>query len=84
MNIADKNLNNSKKDPLPTDPSNTGSIGQKVEQGVVNLQEGISEQSSKWEDTEERSIPTGMDHNDTSENYLKNPSPEDNSTEGIP
>lgn len=40
-----------KKDvPMPVDPSNTSSVGEQVEQGVVKIKEGLTEQSSEWED----------------------------------
>lgn len=54
------------KDPLPLDPSNTNNIGQKVEQGVVDTEKGISEQSSEWEDKQERT------KNDISGNRAEN------------
>lgn len=41
-------------DKPPADPSNTSHIGQRVEQGVISKKEGITEQSSKWEDKPER------------------------------
>lgn len=34
------NPNNPGKDQAPVDPSNTSSIGQKVEQGVIDTKEG--------------------------------------------
>ena len=50
--------NNSKKvDPskshdgkAPEDPSNTSHIGQRVEQEIISKKEGITTQSSEWED----------------------------------
>ena len=48
------NPNHPGKDQAPVDPSNTSSIGQKVEQGVIDTKEGISEQSNEWEDKQER------------------------------
>lgn len=74
------NPNNPGKDQAPVDPSNTSDIGQKVEQGVIDTKEGISEQSSEWEDRQERGIPTDSGTN-RSENYLKDPSPEENNIE---
>ena len=35
------------------DPSNTSHIGQRVEQEIITKKEGISEQSSEWEDQDE-------------------------------
>lgn len=71
------NPNNPGKDQAPVDPSNTSNVGQKVEQGVVDTKAGISEQSTEWEDQEERSTRT---NNETTraENSAKNPSPEKN------
>ncbi len=64
------------KDQSPVDPSNTSDVGQRVEQGVIKIKEGISEQSSEWEDTQERNIPhTGISEN--AESYIKDPSPEE-------
>ncbi len=65
------------KNQAPVDPSNTSNIGQKVEQGVIDIKEGISEQSSEWDDSQERNIPQNSGINDRGENYLKDPSPED-------
>jgi hypothetical protein len=70
------NPNNPEKTEAPVDPSNTSSIGLKVEQGVIDTKKGISEQSSKWEDRQERDIPAGSDTG-SSERYLKEPSPEE-------
>ena len=42
---------------LPIDPGNQSEIGQKVETPIVKKDEGISEQSAKWEDVQERGIP---------------------------
>lgn len=68
-------------DEAPIDPSNTSNIGQKVEQGIIDIKEGISEQSSEWEDNQERNMPleenTAIDSK--GENYLKSPSPEEKS-----
>lgn len=76
------NSNTGNNDKAPADPSNTSNIGQKVEQGVIDIKEGISEQSSEWEDKLERTIPEMKAVSDKAENYLKNPSPEEmNSTE---
>jgi hypothetical protein len=74
------NPNNPGKDQAPVDPSNTSSVGQKVEQGVVDTKAGISEQSGEWEDEQERSI---RDNSTTTraENYIKDPSPEENNIE---
>lgn len=74
------NPNEPGKDQAPVDPSNTSSIGQKVEQGVINIKEGISEQSSEWEDEQERGVPDERGKN-RSERYLKDPSPEENNIE---
>ena len=69
----------------PPDPSNTSNIGQPIEQGVISKKEGISEQSARWEDKQERGVPGEGDNSMEKrvENYLKNPSPEDmNDDEG--
>lgn len=71
------NPRNPGKDQAPVDPSNTSNIGQKVEQGVIDTKEGISEQSSAWEDSQERNIPYNSGISDRSENYIKDPSPEE-------
>jgi hypothetical protein len=75
------NPNNPGKDQAPVDPSNTSDVGQKVEQGVVDTKEGISEQSSEWEDKDERGIPTRAENN-RAESYLKDPSPEEYNVDG--
>lgn len=57
---TDPNISNpltSGIDQAPVDPSNTSNIGQKIEQGVIDTKEGISEQSGSWEDVQERSRP---------------------------
>ena len=64
-------------DQAPPDPSNTSNVGQKVEQGVINIKEGISEQSGEWEDKLERTIPERNAESEKAKNYLKNPSPEE-------
>jgi hypothetical protein len=74
------NPNNPGKDQAPVDPSNTSEVGQKVEQGVVDTKAGISEQSSEWEDEQERDIPRRAETR-RAENYLKDPSPEENNVE---
>ena len=61
------NPNNSAIDQAPADPSNTSRVGQKVEQGVIGIKQGITEQSSEWEDVQERSVPD----NTRVENKLK-------------
>ena len=71
------NPNKPGKDQAPVDPSNTSSVGQKVEQGVVDTKAGISEQSSEWEDEQERSTEKNSPI-DRSESYIKGPSPENN------
>jgi hypothetical protein len=71
------NPNNPRTEQAPPDPSNTSNIGQRVEQGVIDIKEGISEQSSEWEDKLERTIPIKNKESDNVENYLKNPSPEE-------
>ena len=84
INRVDPNVtnpNNPGKDQAPVDPSNTSDIGQKVEQGVIDTKEGISEQSSEWEDRQERTIPESKGVDEKAENYLKNPSPEEKNTQ---
>ena len=71
------NPNNPGKDQAPVDPSNTSNIGQRVEQGVIDTKEGISEQSSEWEDKLERTIPQNAGINSQAESYIKDPSPEE-------
>ncbi len=71
------NPNNPGKDQAPVDPSNTSNIGQRVEQGVIDTKEGISEQSSEWEDRLERTIPENSGISDKAERYIKDPSPEE-------
>ena len=71
------NPNNPGKDQAPVDPSNTSNIGQRVEQGVVDTKESISEQSSEWEDKLERTIPPNGGINSRAESYIKDPSPEE-------
>ncbi|MCW3081099.1 hypothetical protein [Segetibacter sp.] len=78
LNIT--NPNNPGNDQAPVDPSNTSDVGQKVEQGVVDTKAGISEQSSEWEDMQERNIPPSTDETRV-ENYIKDPSPEENNIE---
>ena len=73
------NPDNPAFDQAPFDPSNTSNIGQRVEQGVISTKEGISEQSSEWEDSQERNIPKNAGIDDKGENYLKDPSPEERS-----
>ncbi len=71
------NPNNPGKDQAPVDPSNTSNIGQRVEQGVIDTKEGISDQSSEWEDKLERTVPSNSGISDKAESYLKDPSPEE-------
>lgn len=71
------NPNNPGKDQAPVDPSNTSNIGQRIEQGVIDTKEGISEQSSEWEDKQERTIPQNSGINSKAESYIKDPSPEE-------
>lgn len=71
------NPDNLEVNQAPVDPSNTSNIGQKVEQGVIDIKEGISEQSSEWEDKLERNIPLHGGISDKAEHYLKDPSPEE-------
>jgi len=66
------------KNQAPVDPSNTSDVGQKVEQGVISTQQGISEQSSEWEDVDERNIPSSSGVSEQAEKYIKDPSPEEN------
>jgi len=80
---VDPNVTNPNKpgaNQAPVDPSNTSDIGQKVETGVIDTKEGISEQSAAWEDQQERGIP-GNDGNKRAENYIKDPSPEEHNIE---
>lgn len=58
----------------PVDPSNTSDIGQKVEQNIVSIKEGMSKQNNETEDKAERNSPL---QNEQAENYLKHPSLEE-------
>ncbi|HEX8332653.1 MAG TPA: hypothetical protein VF622_08515 [Segetibacter sp.] len=80
-NAAYKNPNNPQPNDAPPDPSNTSHIGQKVEQGVVGKHDGISEQSSAWEDRQERNVPGESLINENAERYIKDPSPEEKNNE---
>lgn len=78
------NPNNPGEDQASVDPSNTSNIGQRVEQGVIDIKGGISEQSSEWEDKLERKLPEDDSRiSDKAENYLKNPSPEEMNDQDI-
>lgn len=81
--IPGRNSNpaNGGKDQASPDPSNTSNIGQKVEQGVIEIKEGISEQGSKWEDKTENNPTQKGGVSDKGENYLKNPSPEEKNSQ---
>ncbi len=53
----ENNSNSKKVDPskshdgkAPEDPSDTSHIGQRVEQEIISKKEGITQQSSEWED----------------------------------
>ena len=78
-----ENLSKSTSDDkyLPIDPGNQSEIGQKVETPIVKKNEGISEQSAKWEDVQERGIPNVSILPAEAERYLKNPSPAEMETE---
>ena len=78
-----ENLSKSTSDDkyLPIDPGNQSEIGQKVETPIVKKNEGISEQSAKWEDVQERGIPNVSILPTEAERYLKNPSPAEMETE---
>jgi hypothetical protein len=80
-NAAYTNPNNPKPNDAPPDPSNTSHIGQKVEQGVISKTDGISQQSSAWEDRQERNIPEGSLLDENAERYIKDPSPEEKNNE---
>lgn len=80
-NAAYNNPNNPQPNDAPPDPSNTSHIGQKVEQGVISKQDGISEQSSAWEDRQERNIPGESLIDENAERYIKDPSPEEKNNE---
>ena len=80
-NAAFSNPNNPQPNDAPPDPSNTSHIGQKVEQGVISKQEGISEQSSAWEDSQERNPAGDALIDEKAERYIKDPSPEENNIE---
>lgn len=67
------NPNNPGEDQAPVDPSNTSSIGQRVEQGVIDIKGGLYEQTNEWEDKQERSIPRKEENSKKVENDLKKP-----------
>ncbi len=73
--ISSRDLSRADGDKAPPDPSSTSHIGQKVEQGVIKKDEGISEQSAEWEDEQESVIPQPLE-SENAEEYLKHPSPE--------
>ncbi len=81
------NPENPGNNDAPVDPSNTSDVGQRIEQGVISTQKGISEQSGEWEDAQERNIPANSVEGTRAESYLKDPSPEevniDKEQEGI-
>jgi hypothetical protein len=52
------NPNKPGNNEAPVDPSSTSHIGTKVETGVASKKECLSEQSSEWEDVQERGIPS--------------------------
>jgi hypothetical protein len=79
-NAAYTNPNKPQSNEAPPDPSNTSHIGQKVEQGVISKQDGISEQSSAWEDKQERNIPESL-IDENADRYIKDPSPEEKNNE---
>ena len=80
-NTAYTNPNNPQQNDAPPDPSNTSHIGQKVEQGVISKNEGISEQSGAWEDRQERPSVDNSLIDEKADRYIKNPSPEEKNTE---
>lgn len=61
----------------PEDPSNTNSVGKKVEQGIVDKRKGITEQSSEWEEKQDTNDSSNSLIPDEADKYIKNPSPED-------
>ncbi len=76
----DPNVTNPDKpeaNEAPPDPSNTSNIGQRVEQGVIDIKEGLTQQSNEWEDKLERTIPENTAMSDKAKGYLKHPSPEE-------
>lgn len=76
------NPNSPKEEQPPVDPSNTSNVGQRVEQGVIDIKDGISEQSSEWEDVQERGmVPRSVGVDEAGEKYLKDPSPEEMSAD---
>lgn len=70
-----KNKPEPAKDPMPTDPSDTGGIGQNEGQGIIKIKEGLSEQSAKWDDEVQKEKI--RDKEKAIENYIKHPSPEE-------
>jgi hypothetical protein len=68
---------------LPIDPSNTSDVGEKVETPIVQRDKNISEQSAKWEDLQERTIPNESIISPEAEKYIKDSSPEENEHDDI-
>jgi len=76
----DPNVTNPDKpeaNEAPPDPSNTSNIGQRVEQGIIDIKDGLTEQSNEWQDKPERTIPEHTGISEKAKNYLKDPSPEE-------
>lgn len=69
--------NTQPKSDEPIDPSNTSDIGQNVSQGVISTKEGITEQSSQWENEQDSKDGKNTHLDPKAEQYLKHPSPED-------
>jgi hypothetical protein len=73
--------NNPDTNDVTPDPSNTSHIGQKVEQGIISKEDGITAQSSKWEESQEKNPAGDPLIDEKAERYIKSPSPEENKAE---
>ncbi|WP_207497088.1 hypothetical protein [Aridibaculum aurantiacum] len=74
-----QNLSKSTDDDkyLPIDPGQQSEVGLKIETPIVKRDEGISEQSAKWEDAQERGGIGESIIPEEAEQYIKDPSPEE-------
>ena len=82
---TDESNSTNRKDPTiahgsqaPADPSNTSHIGQRVEQGIISKDEGITTQSSEWEKLQDEGKTGSNLIDEKAEKYIKDPSPEEN------
>ncbi len=73
----EEDKNTQPKNDEPIDPSNTSDIGQNVSQGVISPKEGITEQSTQWQNEQDSKDEKNTLLDPKAEQYLKHPSPED-------